>query len=157
MNKEMPFFKSKKKETFNLKREIFRYARNWKWFLLSIIILLIIAFFGNKTRPEIYETSARVKIINQKMNEIELPGNLTSLFEDSKVNLENEIEIFKSYRILEKVAKSLKLNVRYYNITETKTTQVWDIPLKISRFKLNVYFFLDLKNGISLFIAINYL
>ena len=131
MNKEMPFFKSKKKETFNLKREIFRYARNWKWFLLSIIILLIIAFFGNKTRPEIYETSARVKIINQKMNEIELPGNLTSLFEDSKVNLENEIEIFKSYRILEKVAKSLKLNVRYYNITETKTTQVWDIPLKI--------------------------
>jgi len=131
MNKEMPFFKSKKKETFNLKREIFRYAKNWKWFLLSITILLVIAFFGNKTRPEIYETSARVKIINQKMNEIELPGNLTSLFEDSKVNLENEIEIFKSYRILEKVAKSLKLNVRYYNITETRTTQVWDIPLKV--------------------------
>ncbi|MDG1398536.1 MAG: Wzz/FepE/Etk N-terminal domain-containing protein, partial [Polaribacter sp.] len=127
----MPFFKPKKKETFNLKREIFRYAKNWKWFLLSIIILLIIAFFGNKTRPEIYETSARVKIINQKMNEIELPGNLTSLFEDSKVNLENEIEIFKSYRILEKVAKSLKLNVRYYNVTETRTTQVWDIPLKV--------------------------
>lgn len=132
MKKEMPFFKPKKKETFNLKREIFKYAKNWIWFLVSIIVLLTIAFFSNRKSPTIYETSARVKIINQKMNEIELPGNLTSLFEDSKVNLENEIEIIKSYRILEKVAENLELNIRYYNLTETRAIQVWDIPLKVN-------------------------
>jgi capsular exopolysaccharide synthesis family protein len=131
MQKEMPFFKPKKKETFNLKREIFRYTKNWKWFLVSVIILLTLAFFSARTSPTIYETSARIKIINQKMNEIELPGNLTSLFEDSKVNLENEIEIIKSYRILEKVSENLKLNIRYYNVTETKAIQVWDLPLKV--------------------------
>ena len=130
MKKEMPFFKPKKKETFNLKHEIFKYAKNWRWFLLSIVILLTLAFFSIKKSPVIYETSARVKIIDQKMNEIELPGNLNSLFEDSKVNLENEIEIIKSYRILEKVSENLDLNVRYYNVGKTRLIQVWDIPLK---------------------------
>lgn len=130
MKKEIPFFKPKKKETFNLKQELFRYLKNWKWFVLSVVILLTAAFFSVRKSPTIYETSARVKIINQKMNEIELPGNLNSLFEDSKVNLENEIEIIKSYRILEKVSENLELNVRYYNVTKTKAIQVWDIPLK---------------------------
>lgn len=130
MKREMPFFKPKKKETFNLKQELFRYTKNWKWFLFSVIILLIIAFFIVRQSPIIYETSARIKVINQKKNDIELPGNLNSIFEDSKLNLENEIEIIKSYRILEKVSENLDLNVRYYNVTETRLIQVWDLPLK---------------------------
>lgn len=131
MKKEIPFFAPKKKETFNLKREIKRYAKSWKWFLVSISLLLVLAFFSVRYSPTIYETSARIKIINQKMNEIELPGNLTSLFEDSKVNLENEIEIIKSYRILEKVSQNLDLNIRYYKITDTNPVQVWNLPFKV--------------------------
>ena len=131
MKREMPFFKPKKKETFNLKQELFRYIKNWKWFLLSVIILLILAFFTIRRSPIVYETSARIKIINQKKNDIELPGNLNSLFEDSKLNLENEIEIIKSYRILEKVSENLELNVRYYNVTKTRLVQVWRLPLKV--------------------------
>ena len=154
MKKEMPFFKPKKKETFNLKQEIFRYAKNWKWFLLSVVILLTAAYFLIRKSPTVYETSARVKIINQKANEIELPGNLNSLFEDSKVNLENEIEIIKSYRILEKVSENLELNVRYYNVTKTRLIQVWDLPIRVQSTKqsnslpTNGEYFVDvLKNG----------
>ncbi|MBU3010513.1 polysaccharide biosynthesis tyrosine autokinase [Polaribacter vadi] len=130
MKKEMPFFQPKKKETFNLKQEVLRYTKHWKWFLISVVILLFFAFFSIKKSPVVYETSARIKILNQQVNNIELPGNLNSLFEEAKVNLENEIEIIKSYRILEKVSESLDLNVRYYHITASRLIQVWDIPLK---------------------------
>ncbi len=126
----MPFFQPKKKETFNLKQEVLRYTKHWKWFLISVVILLFFAFFSIKKSPVVYETSARIKILNQQVNNIELPGNLNSLFEEAKVNLENEIEIIKSYRILEKVSASLDLNVRYYHITASRLIQVWDIPLK---------------------------
>ena len=157
MKKEMPFFKPKKKETFNLKQEIFRYAKNWKWFLLSVVLLLTAAFFSVRKSPTIYETSARIKIVNQKANQIELPGNLSSLFDDAKVNLENEIEIIKSYRILEKVSENLDLNVRYYNVTKNRLIQVWDLPIKVHPLSKDIplptngeYFINVLDNGYSI-------
>ncbi len=124
-------FAYKKKETFNLKQEIFKYTKNWRWFILSIILFVTAAFFYARYNPTVYETTARVRVINQKVNEIELPGNLNSLFEDSKVNLENEVEIIKSYRILEQVSEKLDLNVRYYNVTKVKSEQVWNLPIKV--------------------------
>jgi tyrosine-protein kinase Etk/Wzc len=124
------FIQHKKKETFNLKKELFRYTRNWKWFLLCVILFVTLAFFSARYNPVVYETTARIKIINQKQNEIELPGNLNSLFDDFKVNQENEIEIIKSYRILERVVESLELNIRYYTVNKIKTEQVWELPFK---------------------------
>ncbi|WP_298782538.1 tyrosine-protein kinase domain-containing protein [uncultured Polaribacter sp.] len=129
--KEKPFFEHKRKETFNFKQELFRYLKNWKWFLLCIVLFVIAAFYSIRYSPIIYETNARIKIINQKINEIELPGNLNSLFEDSKVNLENEIEILKSYRILEQVSKKLDLNARYYIVNKIKSTEVWGLPITV--------------------------
>ena len=125
-----PFIAHKKKETFNLKKELFKYTRNWKWFLLSIVLFVTAAFYSVRYSSVIYETSARIKITSQKANEIELPGNLSSLFDDFKVNQENEIEIIKSYRILEKVVEKLNLNVRYYFNDQRKYKQVWDLPFK---------------------------
>lgn len=152
-----PFIKHKKKETFNLKKEVFKYSRNWKWFLLCIALFLTAAFFYSRYSPVVYETTARIKIINQKQNEIELPGNLNSLFDDFKVNQENEVEIIKSYRILEKVVENLHLNVRYYSVNKIKTTQVWDLPIKVfSVDSLSFlptsgeYFITFLKNGYSI-------
>ena len=98
---------------FNLKKELFKYTRKWKWFLLCIVLFVTGAFYSARYSPVIYETNARIKITSQKANEIELPGNLSTLFDDFKVNQENEIEIIKSYRILEKVVEKLDLNIRY--------------------------------------------
>ena len=125
-----PFIKHKKKETFNLKKELFKYTRKWKWFLLCIVLFVTGAFYSARYSPVIYETNARIKITSQKANEIELPGNLSTLFDDFKVNQENEIEIIKSYRILEKVVEKLDLNIRYYSIDKIKFKQVWNLPFK---------------------------
>ena len=127
-----PFIKHKKKETFNLKKELFKYTRKWKWFLLCIVLFVTGAFYSARYSPVIYETNARIKITSQKANEIELPGNLSTLFDDFKVNQENEIEIIKSYRILEKVVEKLDLNIRYYSIDKIKFKQVWNLPFKAS-------------------------
>ena len=130
---KQPLIAHKKKETFNLKKELFKYTKNWKWFLLCIVLFVTAAFYSARQSPVIYETTARIKIINQKLNEIELPGNLNSLFDDFKVNQENEVEIIKSYRILEKVVENLNLNVRYYAVSKIKSGQVWDLPFKLCK------------------------
>ena len=127
---KQPLIPHKKKETFNLKKELFKYTKRWKWFLLCIVLFITAAFYSARHSPVIFETTARIKIINQKLNEIELPGNLNSLFDDFKVNQENEVEIIKSYRILEKVVENLSLNIRYYAVSKIKSGQVWGLPFK---------------------------
>ncbi len=154
---KQPLIAHKKKETFNLKKELFRYTKRWKWFLLCIVLFITAAFYSARHSAVIFETTARIKIINQKLNEIELPGNLNSLFDDFKVNQENEVEIIKSYRILEKVVESLNLNVRYYAISKIKSGQVWGLPFKAyvkdsltSLPETGVYFVEFLENGYSI-------
>src|SRR5690606_13784094 len=48
-----------------------------------------------------------------------------------KVNLENEIEILKSYRLLSQVVTELDLNVRYYQKKKLRKAEVWDPPFRV--------------------------
>ena len=53
------------------------------------------------------------------------------LFSNSKINLENEIEIIKSSSILENVIKNLKLNLFVEDVGEIMTSLVIDYPFKV--------------------------
>src|SRR5690606_1319758 len=48
-----------------------------------------------------------------------------------KVNLENEIEILKSYRLLSQVVAELDLNVRYYQKKKIRSAEVWEPPFRV--------------------------
>ena len=51
----------------------------------------------------------------------------------SKVNLENEIQVLKSYRLLRQVVDALHLDIDYYLMGDVKDTQVWNVPFVIER------------------------
>ena len=53
------------------------------------------------------------------------------LFSNSKINLENEIEIIKSSSILNEVIKNLNLNLFVEEVGEIMTSRVLDYPFKI--------------------------
>lgn len=88
---------------------------NWYWFLLSIGICLGLAFFYLKSTPYVYVRTASVLIKDEKSG-----GQLSasSAFEDLnmlniKSNVDNEVLVFKSKRLMTEVARKLRLDVGY--------------------------------------------
>lgn len=128
---KIPYYLSKDKDAFNIKEEVEKYIRNWPWFLVTVFLALLIAFFYLKYASINYETTGKIKILDDSSKAIELPGDISSLFESSKVNLENEIEVVKSLRILERVVKNLNLNIAYFEEGKIKSKQIWNTPFKV--------------------------
>lgn len=88
---------------------------NWYWFLLSVAICLGLAFFYLRSTPYVYMRTASVLIKDEKNG-----GQLSasSAFEDLnmlniKSNVDNEVLVFKSKRLMTEVARKLRLDVGY--------------------------------------------
>ena len=101
-------------ENFDFKKEFFKYFSFWKYFLRFTILLLITAFIYLRYTPKVYTSTAKIKVLDKKESSLELPS-AEDLFSHSKINLENEVEVLKSYPILEKVVRNLNLTT-YCNL-----------------------------------------
>ena len=100
----------------DIKYIIFKYLRFWPWFVFSVILFVVGAFFYLKFSTPIYSTSAEVKVLKEDEGGVDLSGlsNSTTLFNYNKVNLENEMQIFKSRRMLRQVIAHLGLTTSIY-------------------------------------------
>ena len=103
-------FAEKEDHDFDIKKEFFKYFFYWKYFLLSIVLCLVTAFLYIRYTDRIYETTAKIKILDKKDSALEMP-TAEDLFSASKINLENEKELIISYPIIKKVVEKLKKDV----------------------------------------------
>ena len=123
MNTEMESqFLSKKDNAFDIKNEIVKYLRYWPWFLAALVLTLGYSYISLRYTPRIYETSAKIKILDKNKG-LELP-TAGFVFNNSNINLENEIEILKSYEILEQLVKELKLTSNFFLEGRVQTNQI---------------------------------
>ncbi|MAX70011.1 MAG: tyrosine protein kinase [Flavobacteriaceae bacterium] len=109
-----------------IKNEINKYLRYWYWFVLGIILAFLGALLYLRYTPKVFKSSAKIKILN-KAKGIELPSS-AFIFNRSNINLENEIEILKSYRIIEQVVDKLDLTHRFYEKGNILTTEIDRLP-----------------------------
>ena len=117
--------------SLDIKEEILNYLHYWKWFALSVILGVVLAFIYLRYTPEIFSSSAKIKILNESQGlELSTQRGGGGLFTDSK-SLENEIQIIKSNRLLVKVVDSLDLHIRYFIEGQFTTKEQWNGPLKI--------------------------
>ena len=104
-------------------KEITRYISYWKVFLISISIFVIAALIYLRYATIIYSSSAKIEILDDSMDsEMALPTAMT-IFNRSMINLENDIEIIKSYRIVRQVVDELELGTNFYTTGNIKTSQ----------------------------------
>ena len=101
-------------EQVNIRKVVFKYLSFWKWMALSAFVFLSIAFLYLRYTQSIYVSKASVLIKDDKSGG--MPG--MAIFEDlglsgGSSNLENEIQIFKSRKLIELVVKKLELTKRY--------------------------------------------
>lgn len=100
---------------------------NWYWFVLSVVVCLGLAYLKLMKTPQVYTRTASVMIKEESGK-----GGANSNFGFSsdlssfgfKNNIGNEILVFKSYRLMEKVAERLHLDISY-----TIKPQLRDIEL----------------------------
>ncbi|RAJ07135.1 GumC family protein [Arenibacter echinorum] len=120
-------------ESFQIKEILEKYLRYWPWFILATIITIGLGVTYMRYAPITYSSTAKIKIIDESQ-EVDIASSALSLLGGgSKINLENEIEILKSYRILSQVVRELNLDVTHYVVGNVKTTQIWAPPFQITK------------------------
>ncbi|APQ18040.1 GumC family protein [Maribacter hydrothermalis] len=118
-------------QPLNLKAIVQKYLRYWPWFIGALVLCLALAVMYLRYAPIIYQSTSKIKIVDET-KEIDVATNpLSVLGNTSKINMDNETEILKSYRILNQVVEDLNLGVSYFKKGSIKTTPVWNPQFKV--------------------------
>ncbi|MGB0933354.1 MAG: GumC family protein [Lishizhenia sp.] len=107
-------------DSINITEIIERYLYHWKFILFSVLICLSISFVYLRYTQPTYSSATSVIIKDTEKN---AGGPDLSALEDlgfsnSSKGLENEIEVFKSRTLIQKIVKELKLNEQLFIIGE---------------------------------------
>src|SRR6056297_4049430 len=91
--------------SFNLKEQIYKYLKYWPWFLGSLVLCVLLGLVYLRYPPESYASMAKIKIIDES-KEMNVASDALSMLNGgvSQINMDNEIEVLRSYRLLDKVA-----------------------------------------------------
>lgn len=126
-------------EAINLRDLIKPYAKKWIWFVISFICAVILAIAYIKFSKPIYQihSSVLIKDAKKMSNASGDFGVLSGLggFAGMGTNsIENELEIFKSKKIVEDVVKTLKLQTSLYS-----REPFYDVELYKDTNPINIY------------------
>lgn len=128
-----PFFFQEEENDFNLKEVLYKYLSYWKWFAISLFLALVAAFVYLKYQVPVYKVHSSILIKDEKKG---LGGDdmlkELNLFSSNKV-VDNEIEILKSYNLMERVVKGLNLNISYLYKDGFNTVEFYgeESPIKL--------------------------
>lgn len=109
----------------SLRAMLMRYVRHWPWFLVSVAVVLAGAYVYLLYQPPLYNSKASLLIKDEKKG-LDSDNMLKELeiFAPKKV-VENEIEILKSYTLMERVVSQLDLHILYYQDTPFGMREVY--------------------------------
>lgn len=104
-------------ESVSIREIIEKYVIHYKWFVLSVIIFVVLAYF--KIRYEVPKYKIQSTILIKEKEKGNSFSDLSSfedlgLFSSGDNSLENEIQIIKSRGLIRQLVKELKLNIRYF-------------------------------------------
>ncbi len=102
---------------------------NWYWFVLSVVVCAGTAFLYLKWAPKVYTRTASVLIKDDAKG-----GAMSesAAFEDlglfgTKRNVDNEVLVFKSRRLMTEVARNLHLDVSYTVKDGLRTVELYTL------------------------------
>ncbi|MEQ8219788.1 MAG: polysaccharide biosynthesis tyrosine autokinase [Arenibacter sp.] len=112
-----------------LKDIIINYTKHWKWFVLSVLVALAIAFVKLRYSIPEYAAEAKIQILDDENSTSEL-----STFQDLGVmpgganKVEDEIEIINSRSNFIEVVKKLGLNVKITALGKILDSEIYQNP-----------------------------
>ena len=126
-------------ETLNLWEVLSPYLSRWKWFALSALLALALAYAYLKYATPIYKASTIIMLKDDAkggaINEFSILSDLDLSVKD---NVENEVEVLRSRTLSEKVIEKLNLDVSYLRKDGFKTVDLYkNSPINFSITKLS--------------------
>ncbi|MHA7608252.1 GumC family protein [Elizabethkingia meningoseptica] len=118
------------REEVNINELIKPYINKWPWFAICIILTLSVAFFSLKFMTPIYKVQSTVLIKDSKSSssggaEMSVLQDLSG-FGGMKTNsVDNELEIFKSKRLMRDVVDHLNLQTDIYSKSQLKKLELY--------------------------------
>ena len=115
----------------NFTEEFFKYLSFWKIFSISISLCLITAFLFVRYTPEVYNTVAKIQVLDKSETSLEMPS-ASDLFSSSKINLENEVQVILSFPILREVVRNLDLTTSIISIGDIVEAHSLEYPFEFN-------------------------
>lgn len=132
-------------ESLNIREQIDKYLVFWKWFLVSVLCCIIAAGIYLRYTIPLYKTATIILVKDERKGGLQ---SELSAFEDLglikgvKSNVDNELEVIKSYTIIENAVKRLNLNTTYFADGRVKTIELYkDKPITCTVFDVDEYFY----------------
>lgn len=116
---------------------IAEYLKYWKWFLLSVVGFIVLAFVYLRYATPQYAIQSKIKILDEKSGSSELANfKELNLFAGVEQKVEDEIEILNSRSNFIDVVGKLKLNSSIHKLGDLKQTELYNnSPFKINFIK----------------------
>ncbi len=111
----------------DLKETIATYTKHWKWFLLSALAAMVLAFIYIRYATPEYAAKAKIQILEDKNSTSELSAfqDLT-LLGGAKNKVEDEMEILNSRSNFVQVVSDLGLNVNVIALGNVKDSEIYN-------------------------------
>ncbi len=107
----------------------------WRWFVLSLLVCLLIAFLYVKKKPNVYTRTAEVMINEEKGKSSSINSQLSGLSDmgmfGSVSNVDNELLALKSPSVILEVVNRMHLDVSYM-IPGYRKTELYGTTLPVS-------------------------
>ncbi|MEM1122203.1 MAG: GNVR domain-containing protein, partial [Bacteroidota bacterium] len=113
-------------ETIDLRPFFYRFLRNWYWIAFSVAACIGLAVLYLMSAPEIYKVKGSLLVRSDDRRGMSAEDFVFSeLGFGETANLENELQILKSYPVLNQVIDSLNLEFTYSKQEGLKTTDLY--------------------------------
>lgn len=127
MNNKQEISHENHESDFNIREQVEKYLVHWKWFALSVIVVLGLAFLYLRYSTPLYKATATILVKDDKKGG--LASELSVLSDlgvgTSKSNVDNEVEILKSRTLTEKTVSKLHLNIHYLSHGRVKSSELY--------------------------------
>src|SRR5690606_10876521 len=111
----------------NLREEVEKYLVHWKWFVLSLLVAVTVAWIYLRYAYREYNVEAKIlltEVSGAVSSELEALRDLSILGDHGSVNKQDQIEVLKSRRLMKKVADTLDLQVQYLQEGRVKVSEI---------------------------------
>ena len=128
-------------DSIDLREEISKYFKYWPWLVVSTLVALVIGYIFLRYTPDAYKTATRI-IIKDSKNPTEEEAVLSSMGFQSgtaSTNLENELAIMKSRKLMTSVVNALNLNIHYFAEGQFSNIELdhYDSPVRVTIIRNN--------------------
>ncbi|WP_224483099.1 GumC family protein [Robertkochia aurantiaca] len=108
---------SKIAEDLTFKKMVFRYLRQWKWFLLGIFISLLVAFIYLRYTTPLYQSTATIRLLSLSNNpspEKAILGEMGLIYGGDVLH-QDEVTILSSFALVKETVKELGFNFKIFS------------------------------------------